>query len=144
MRKLSDKIKKDAMAMNACPEIVDNWSRMGMVEKYHEGAKWCMEREFPSYEVMAKFDKEAVAYGIYNQKTASLIAEKEQYVFNGSKIDLVVDSYKVCRVFIGRGTELNITVKDNAVAIVSNYGGTVNKTIADKGRCIIWDKELEI
>lgn len=145
MKKLSEQLKKEATSMSVCSTFMSEWDNMGLVEKYYEGAEWCMEREYPSYEILDKYDKEMVAYGVYNRKKIDIIADKEKYVFNGSEATLTVEDYKVCRVFVGRNTKLHVIAKRNAIVIVTRFTGSeVTRETSGGAKCIIWDKELEI
>lgn len=135
-----DKLKKQAIRLGLCQEWQDNWEETGLIDKYIKGVTWCMKNEFPSLKDMKKHDEALLRNGVYNEKKVSIICEKDMYVFNASQVDFEISGYNVCRIYLGRGTKINLKVKDHAILYVDNYDSEVEFTKDITAQCTIWDK----
>ena len=135
-----DKFKKQAIKLGLCQEWQNNWEETGLVDKYIRGITWCMRNEFPSLSDMKKYGDALLRNGIYNQKTADIKCDRDMYVFNDSKINFTIDGYSVCRIYVGRGSVVNVNVKDHAILYVDNYDSTVNVAKEESARCVVWEK----
>ena len=99
-----------------------------------------MKNEFPSLKDMKKHDEALLRNGVYNEKKVSIICEKDMYVFNASQVDFEISGYDVCRIYLGRGTKINLKVKDHAILYIDNYDSEVEITKDITAQCTIWDK----
>jgi len=137
-----DKFKKQAIQLGLCKEWQDKWDETGLVEKYINGITWCMKHEFPSLQDMKKYDEILLLNNVYNEKTVNIKCDKEMYVFNASNVNFEIGGYNVCRIYVGRGTKINATVKDHAVLYIDNYGGIIDIKSDAGSKCTIWDGDV--
>ena len=135
-----DKFKKQAVSLGLCQEWQDSWEESGLIEKYLHGITWCMKNEFPSLKDMKRYDEALLRNGVYNNKRAEIVCDRDMYVFNASEIDFTIDEYKVCRIYAGRGSKLRVTVKDHAILYIDNYNSSIEVIKGENAKCLIWDK----
>lgn len=137
-----DKFKKQAIALGLCQEWQDKWEETGLVDKYINGITWCMKNEFPALKDMRKFDDAMLRNGIYNEKKVDITCNRDTYVFNASEGNFTISGYAVCRIYVGRGSKLKITVKDHAILFVDNYDSTVEIVKDKTAKCTVWNKTV--
>lgn len=135
-----DKLKKQAIGLGLCQEWQDSWEETGLIDKYIKGITWCMKNEFPSLKELKKHDNALIRNGVYNEKKLSIVCERDMYVFNASKVDFEISGYDVCRIYIGRGTKINLKVRDNAILYVDNYDSEVSISRDDSALCVVWNR----
>lgn len=136
-----DKFKKQAIQLGLCREWQDKWDETGLVEKYINGITWCMKHEFPSLQDMKKYDEILLLNNVYNEKTVNIKCDKGMYVFNASNVNFEIGGYNVCRIYIGRGSNVNITAKGHSILLIDNYGGTINIKKDDTAKCTVWEEK---
>ena len=135
-----DKFKKQAVSLGLCQEWQDSWEESGLIEKYLRGITWCMKNEFPSLKDMKRYDEALLRNGVYNSKRAEIVCDRDMYVFNASEIDFIIDEYKVCRIYAGRGSKVRVTIKDHAILYIDNYNSSIEVIKGENAKCLIWDK----
>jgi hypothetical protein len=135
-----DKFKKQAIKLGLCQEWQNNWEETGLIDKYIRGITWCMKNEFPLLSNMKKYDDALLRNGVYNQKTADIKCDRDMYVFNSSDVDFTISGYSVCRIYVGRGSNVTVNVKDNAILYVDNYDSNVIVNKHENARCVVWNK----
>lgn len=135
-----DKFKKQAVSLGLCQEWQDSWEESGLIEKYLHGITWCMKNEFPSLKDMKRYDEALLRNGVYNSKRAEIVCDRDMYVFNASEIDFIIDEYKVCRIYAGRGSKVRVTIKDHAILYIDNYNSSIEVIKGENAKCLIWDK----
>lgn len=132
--------KKEAIKLGLCQEWQDNWGYTSIIDKYISGITWCMQREFPSLKSMKKYDDELLERGVYNEKKVDILCNRDMYVFNASDVNFTISGYSVCRIYVGRGSNVTVNVKDNAILYVDNYDSNVIVNRDDSAKCVVWNK----
>lgn len=136
-----DKFLRQAIKLGLCDKWQREWEETGLIEKYINGITWCMFNEFPSLKDMKKYDKALLRNGVYNEKSETINCNRDMYVFNNSNIDFEIEGYDVCRLYVGRNSNLNIRLSDHAIVFIDNYGGNINSIIKDNtAKCVVWDR----
>ena len=127
---------KEAIKLGLCDDWQRDWGKTGLIHKYLTGITWCMEREYPSLKSMRKYDKELLENGVYNEKKENILCERDMYIFNRSEINFTIDSYKVCRIYVGRGSRITVNVKDHAILYIDNYDSEVVVNKEPRAKCV--------
>lgn len=122
---IDKKLKREAVKAGLCKEWQDNWSETGLIEKYLKGITWAMERDYPSYKLMSRMKEALNRNGVYNQEKLSIKCDRETYVFNGCDVDFEIGGYDVCRIYIGRGSNVKVNAKGNSILYIDNYNSDV-------------------
>lgn len=134
-----EKLKKKAIALGACQEGIDRWSD-DIVGMYRQGISWCMDKQFPSFDDMRKYDKILSDSHIYNLKYIELPNfDSDTCVLNGCIGYLGIGDYSVSRVYIGRDSVIDIDVLGNSYMTIDIYDTSVVKiNVADTAKCVVW------
>ena len=135
---IDKKLKKEAIKAGLCQEWQDSWNETGLIEKYLQGINWCMKNDYPSIKDMRKFKKELLRNNVYIEEDLDIECNKEVYAFNSCNVDFTISGYDVCRIYIGRGTKLKVSVMEHAILYIDNYGGEVDVVKDNNAKCTVW------
>lgn len=123
---LSKQMREKAASLGLCKEHVDGWSAdsiPSLIDYYMTNPGWCLERQFPSSDMLREFadSQEMRDKGFYINHCLSLSLTNDRYVFNNCTGHTVVDGFSVIRIYAALDSQIDITVKDHSVLFIDLY-----------------------
>lgn len=146
---LSKHLLNTAKSAGLCTEHQSSWkdrSVAAFVEYYKANPDWCIERQYPSYDLLSKeFNSEDVRkQGVYVGQDGLDISLTEPeglpiYIFNQCSGTLIAEGWTAPKVYIALGSKIKIIVKDNAHLFVDCYDDAELEVVnLSKGRVTIY------
>lgn len=152
MNELSNNLLKDAVNAGLCAEHTaqwdSNWSHRDLVSYYKANPNWCLERHFPSFEVLKKSfnDNITKSMGVYVDSFVTLRATDLCYVFNNCKVGVITSA--VTRLYFGLNTEAHIIVEDGGNLVIDCYdNGKIDVELRGSARLTVYkygDYEIKV
>lgn len=142
--KISEELLNDAIKAGLCKEHTiawnKDWTLEDLVAYYKANPDWCLERHYPSIEYLRKnFDNETTKdLGVYVDGFITIRAVLLSYVFNGSRVGMIVDRGAV-RVYLGLKSIAKFIVKDGADLTIDYYDDSeVEVELQGSATCTIY------
>lgn len=152
MNKLSDELLKLAMRAGLCAEHTQQWNRDWSEEEllnyYKTNPNWCLERRFPSLDLMRKYFKTPLAKnkGVYIDDYVTMRADGLCYIFNNCTVGVITGG--VSRFYFGLGSIGKIIVEDVADCVIDYYDDSqIEVELRGKARLTVYrygDKDISI
>lgn len=109
---LQEQIKQEGIKLGMCDKFVEMWGDPNiekLCEFYFRGQDFCIEKDFPSIELLKEYSSETAQYGLYADNGHSV---SQPHVAAVGNAEVSVDVTSVT----------DLTVRHNAVVIVRLYG----------------------
>jgi len=115
-------IKQKAVEAGLCKPYESEWQDdSNLVERYVKGITFCMEKNFITLEDMKPFKKELEENNVWCEQRVDHLLTADTYVYNECSGSLEIIDYCVSRAYIGLGSVLKITAKNNAILYIDAY-----------------------
>lgn len=109
---LQEKIKQEGIKLGMCDKFVEMWGEPDikkLCEFYFRGQDFCIEKDFPSLELLKEYADETAQYGLY-AKNGNSVGQSHVAVLGDAEVTVDVNSVT------------DLTVRHNAVVVVRLYG----------------------
>lgn len=130
---------KKAVAAGLCEQHTKawdkNWNVKELLEYYKTNPNWCLERHFPSKEILEKYQDNSM--GIYVGKTIPMRATERCYIFIDCMMGIITNA--VTRFYFGLNSRASIVVEDGGDLAVDVYDNTELKIeLRGSARCTVY------
>lgn len=137
---LSEDILRQAVASGLCAEHTEKWdsewSVQDMLRYYKANPNWCMERHFPSLDVMRKYRDEQM--GIFVDEAVTMRATDLIYIFLNCRAGIITNT--VTRFYFGLDSKAKIIVESNGRLVLDLYDNAeIEIELRGKGKCTIYN-----
>lgn len=109
---LQEQIKQEGIKLGMCDKFVEMWGEPDikkLCEFYFRGQDFCIEKDFPSLELLKEYADETAQYGLY-AKNGNSVGQSHVAVLGDAEVTVDVNSVT------------DLTVRHNAVVVVRLYG----------------------
>lgn len=152
MSNLSDKLLTKAVDAGLCAEHTtawnSDWSHSDLVNYYKTNPNWCLERHFPSLDILQECFNDSLtkSMGVYVNSFVTLRATDLCYVFNNCKVGVITSA--VTRLYFGLNTEAHIIVEDGGNLVIDCYdNGKIDVELRGSARLTVYkygDYEIKV
>ena len=143
-KKLSEKMKREAVRLGLCRQWTDEWDscsdRDSLVEKFVRGLDFCIEHDWPSVrEMKLHFGGVMHRHGVWADENVRC-RNSPVVVLNGECVaDLLYDGKSAGDVYVRHESECRIKVRGLARVFVSVYdNGSLNVDCEEGTRCFVY------
>lgn len=91
--------------------------------------KPCIQKEFPSLEVMRDYKNTGYPFGVFVERYGEYEALKNNVLFN-SDITLHIDKYNISRIWLRGSSTLTLEAKDNSIVFIDCFDSSKIKIVA--------------
>ena len=103
--------------------------------------KPCMEKDFPTYEIMEHFKLKGEPYGVYVDSRGVFEAQEQNILYGDSTITLHVKPYDVIRIYLKHIAHVDLSVGEKAIVLLYKFDQSTFKIInGDENNIFIRDK----
>lgn len=83
--------------------------------------KPCMEKDFPTYNIMEHFKISGEPYGVFVDSRGEFIAKEQNILYGDSTIALHVRPYDVVRIYLKHISHAQLKIGENAIVILYKF-----------------------
>lgn len=109
---LQEQIKQEGIRLGMCDKFVETWGEPDikkLCEFYFRGQDFCIEKNFPSIELLKEYADKTAQYGLHT-KNGNSVGQSHVAVLGDAEVTVDVNSVT------------DLTVRHNAVVVVRLYG----------------------
>lgn len=143
-RKLSDRLKKEAIGLGLCGKWTSEWTddttRDELVDKFVNGIDFCVQHDWPSTEVMKKSFGDVIhKHGVYVDENVNK-EDPDTLVLNG-RCDgrITCGMFSIGNIYVRHKSHARVRVKDFAYVHISVYDDADVEVYCERGaKCFVY------